>query len=304
MDAVRLVDLYGSGIQGVLWSADARGSRHNMFFLDFTDGTKPNILHEMDNHMGALTRVEYAPSTEFYLKDQADSETRWQTSLPFPVQVVKRVETIDQISENKLTTEYRYHHGHWDGEEREFRGFGRTDQLDTSSFSRYNNGGQFDADMFETVDEEQFSPPTLTKTWFHQGPIRNGRGWREVDYSEEYWSVDERILSRPDDTRQLLAGLSGLDRRAALRSLRGRVLRTELYGLDGEDRADRPYTVSESAYGIKQVATEIPLKRRRFERTTSRTTTCVLPHTVAGRHDPVGTRGRPDDAVLVHWCVR
>jgi hypothetical protein len=36
-DAVRLIDMLGSGISGVLWSADAGAlSRQNMFFLDFT----------------------------------------------------------------------------------------------------------------------------------------------------------------------------------------------------------------------------------------------------------------------------
>ena len=70
MDAVRLVDLLGSGVSGVLWSADAGGyGRRRCFFLDFTGGVKPYVLNEMDNHMGAITRVQYAPSTRFYLED-------------------------------------------------------------------------------------------------------------------------------------------------------------------------------------------------------------------------------------------
>jgi hypothetical protein len=132
MDAIRLTDLLGVGVSGVLWSADAGGlSRDSMFFLDFTGGQKPYLLNEMDNHMGALTRVGYAPSTRFYLEDQKRLETRWTTPLPFPVQVVARVEVIDAISGGKLTTEYSYHHGYWDGVEREFRGFGRVDHRDT-----------------------------------------------------------------------------------------------------------------------------------------------------------------------------
>ena len=63
VDAVRLADMLGTGISGVLWSTDVNGlSRQNMFFLDFTGGLKPYLLSEMDNHMGAVTRVEYAPS--------------------------------------------------------------------------------------------------------------------------------------------------------------------------------------------------------------------------------------------------
>ena len=132
MDAVRLVDMLGTGISGVLWTRDATGyARENYYFHDFTGGVKPYLLNEMDNHMGAVTRVEYAPSTQFYLEDQKQPETRWTTPLPFPVQVVARVEVIDAISKGKLTTEYSYHHGYWDGAEREFRGFGRVDQRDT-----------------------------------------------------------------------------------------------------------------------------------------------------------------------------
>ena len=68
MDAVRLVDLLGTGIAGVLWSAEATlPGRPHLFFLDFTGGVKPYLMDEMNNHMGALTRVEYAPSTRFYL---------------------------------------------------------------------------------------------------------------------------------------------------------------------------------------------------------------------------------------------
>ena len=57
-DAVRLIDMLGNGINGVLWSADAGAlSRQSMFFLDFTGGVKPYLLHVMDNHIGSLTRV-------------------------------------------------------------------------------------------------------------------------------------------------------------------------------------------------------------------------------------------------------
>ena len=74
------------------------------------------------------TRISYAPSTRFYLADQAAGRP-WVTRLPFPVQVVERVETIDRINHNRFTTRYAYHHGYFDGFEREFRGFGMVEQL-------------------------------------------------------------------------------------------------------------------------------------------------------------------------------
>jgi RHS repeat-associated protein len=146
--AVRITDLLGTGVAGVLWTRDAQavGRAQQYLFLDLTGKVKPYVLHQMDNHMGALTRVAYAPSTRYYLADQKKPATRWQTPLPFPVQVVSHVEVIDRLSGGKMTTEYRYHHGYWDGGEREFRGFGRVDQRDTQSFERYNSDGLFAGD--------------------------------------------------------------------------------------------------------------------------------------------------------------
>lgn len=258
IDGVRLVDLLGTGIAGVLWSADANQlDRHHLYFLDFTGGVKPYLLHEMNNHMGALTQVGYAPSTRFYLEDEARPATRWKTPLPFPVQVVARVEVIDLVSRGKLTTEYRYHHGYWDGAEREFRGFGRVEQLDTETFEDYNQPGLHGAAIvFEHVDQDRsqyFSPPTLTKTWFHQGPIGDEFGeWEEVDYRDEYWSGDPQVLERPSEITDFLNGLPRRVKRDALRTLRGQVLRTELYALDETNRQERPYTVTEAVNAVRE----------------------------------------------------
>jgi RHS repeat-associated protein len=255
LDAVRLADVMGAGVSGILWSRDADGlSLKRMFFLDLTGGVKPYLLNVMDNHMGAVTKVQYAPSTKFYLDDQLSPKARWQTPLPFPVLVVSRVEVIDDISKGKLTTEYRYHHGYWDGAEREFRGFGRVDQYDTESFADYGSTGLHSPDVvFADVSRRYFSPPTLTRTWFHQGPVGDEfGGWEEADYSREFWADDPQRLARPPATETLLRGLSRRARRDALRALRGTVLRTELYALDGSEHEERPYTVTEQVYGVRE----------------------------------------------------
>ncbi len=256
MDAVRLVDLLGTGVGGVLWSMDVQGNgRPHMYFLDFTGCVKPYVLNEMDNHMGATTRVQYAPSTKFYLEDQKMPATRWQTSPPFPVQVVARVEVIDELSKGKLTTEYRYHHGYWDGAEHEFRGFGSVEQFDTETFDNYNAPGLHGEAAFFTrvTDRKHFSPPTLTKTWFHQGPVGDEFGeWEETDFSGEFWPGDPQVLTRPASMTSFLRGLPRRVKRDALRTLRGSILRTELYALDGTPHQDRPYTVTESLFGVRE----------------------------------------------------
>lgn len=252
--SISLFDLSGTGVAGILWSQDQSGpARHPMHFLDFTGGVKPYLLHEMTNNMGAVTRVEYASSTKYYLEDQKKPETRWQTPLPFPVLVVSRVEVLDQISGGKLTTEYSYHHGYWDGEEREFRGFARVDQRDTEVFARYHEPGLHGEQGFLPIDQEMFSPPMETRSWFHQGAISDDDGdWYEADYSQEYWAGDNNVLTRPETMVALLKTYTPTVRREALRTLRGQSLRTELYALDGTERQDRPYTVSESLAGVRE----------------------------------------------------
>ena len=247
MDAVRLIDLLGNGVGGVLWSQDSTGlGRPHLFFLDFTGGVKPYLLNGMDNHMGATTQVRYATSTRFYLEDERRPETRWRTALPFPTQVVAQVEVVDALSRGRLVTEYRYHHGYWDGAEREFRGFGLVEQLDSESFATYQGGAEF--------DRQYFSAPTRTRTWFHLGPVGEGRtDWEEMDWSSAYWPGDPPQLRHTEAVNAFLRTLPDRPaRRDALRGLRGSILRTEFYADDGSDRQNRPYTVTEYAYDLRE----------------------------------------------------
>ena len=101
-----------------------------MRYINLMGGEKPYLLVRSRNNLGAETRVSYAPSTAFYLADRA-AGTPWATRLPFPVQVVERIETYDWISRNRFVTRYAYHHGYFDGLEREFRGFGMVEKRDT-----------------------------------------------------------------------------------------------------------------------------------------------------------------------------
>jgi RHS repeat-associated protein len=256
IDDVRLADMRGAGTAGLLWTHVQIGHQGSTYdFLDLTGGVKPYLLHEMDNHMGAVTRVAYTPSTRFYLADQTHPETRWKRPLPFPVQVIERVEVIDALSGGKRTTEYHYHHGYWDGTEREFRGFGLVEQLDSESFADYHAAGAHGPGTpFTPVPTQHFAPPLLTKTWFHQGPVDEETGvWQEQDWSSDSWSGDPPLLAHTETINAFLHTLADpRHKRDALRTLRGSTLRTELYALDGTDRQERPYTVTEQAYGLRE----------------------------------------------------
>lgn len=252
-DDVRLVDLLGTGVSGVLWSLRPLANRRDRgFFLDFTHGLKPYVLARMNNHRGAVTEIHYRSSTEEFLRDQARPETRWKTTLPFPVQVVSQVVVHDEFSGGRLTTDYRYHHGYWDGGEREYRGFGCVEVLSSETFADYYTPGA----SGERVPEVHFSPPTLSRSWFHLGPVGDEFGeWEAVNHDDEFWTGDASFFS--EEQNALAQFLGGLDqrraRRDALRALRGGLIRAELYALDDSERADRPYTVTETAYGLREI---------------------------------------------------
>lgn len=118
-------DLLGNGTACLVWSSPLAGdAQRPMRYVNLMGGQKPHLLVRTVNNLGAETHVIYAPSTKFYLLDKQAGQP-WITKLPFPVHVVERVETLDRISGNRFVTQYTYHHGYFDGEEREFRGFGR-----------------------------------------------------------------------------------------------------------------------------------------------------------------------------------
>jgi RHS repeat-associated protein len=276
-EALRLVDILGSGIPGVLWTSDQEQSgRDHWFFLDLTGGAKPYLLHSMRNNLGASTRIEYQPSSRFYLDDRRRGGTPWKTTLPFPVQTVARVEVEDALSGARVVTQYTYHHGYWDGLEREFRGFGRVEQLDAERFAQPGSTG-----------ETQHSPPVLSKSWFDQGPIEDGeRQFRPLDCAAEYWAGDGAELGQAELTASLLleldrasASLTSAERRRlrrdAMRSLRGSLVRGELYALDGSEREHRPYAVNEALFGFEQKAAPGPERPQRAR--------VFFPHALAQR---------------------
>jgi RHS repeat-associated protein len=257
--AVVVADVLGRGTACLLWSsplpADA-GTR--LRYVDLMCGEKPHLLNRSVNNLGAETRIGYASSTKFHLADKA-AGTPWVTRLPFPVHVVERVETYDHISRNRFVTRYSYHHGFYDGVEREFRGFGRVDQIDTEAFAALTASGHFP--VGHNIDAASNVPPVLTKTWFHTGVyLAGGRVSRHL--AHEYYQEGsarrgearlsgEQVCAMLLDDTILPDHLTPEEAREACRSLKGAMLRQEIYALDGKEESSRPYSVSESNFTIR-----------------------------------------------------
>src|SRR5437867_882714 len=137
------VDLLGNGTACLVWSSPLPGDVPSpVRYIDLMGGGKPHLLTSTKNNLGAETKVRYAASTKFYVQDRLEGSP-WITRLPFPVHVVERVETFDRISRNRFVTRYAYHHGYFDGVEREFRGFGMVEQFDTEEFAALNDSDAF-----------------------------------------------------------------------------------------------------------------------------------------------------------------
>ncbi len=245
LTAVQVVDLLGNGTACLVWSSPLPGAaRHPMRYIDLM-GQKPHLLVKTVNNLGAETQVEYVSSTQFYLQDKFTSKP-WITRLPFPVYVVERVETYDHISRNRFVTRYAYHHGYFDGEEREFCGFGMVEQWDTEAFEDYVVGVQSVKGAQELTPELN-QPPVTTRTWYHTGAFLDLE--RIVhQFRHEYYRQEQHI---PEPV--LPAGLNTDELRECLRALKGLPLRQETYSFDGSPKEKHPYTVIENNFEIRLI---------------------------------------------------
>ncbi len=257
LTAISVTDFLGRGTACVVWSSPLPSDASRpLRYLDLMRGQKPHLLIRICNNLGAEIAIEYASSTEFYLADEAAGHP-WVTRLPFPVHVVKQVVTHDFISRNRFVSRKSYHHGYFDGVEREFRGFGRVEQLDTEEFGSLTESGTLPAPSNEHASFNV--PPVLTKTWYHTGVFIGGGGVSRHLAHEYYREPHESPEMLLDDT--ILPGdLTPEEAREACRSLKGSMLRQEVYALDGAEESSRPYTAAESNFTIR------PLQPRAWNR--------------------------------------
>lgn len=246
LSSVSVIDFLGSGTACLVHSSSApANSELSIHYVDLMQGKKPHLLKNYRNGFGKTVNFEYTPSTTFYLEDKKKGEP-WITKLQFPVQCLSKCETIDEVSGTRFTSSYSYHHGYYDKAEREFRGFGRVEQLDSEAYDHF-----IKSESSNVVENILHQTPVLTKTWFHLGVYLDEH--RVLShYQSEYFqhSVLQNFeLSEPE----LSQDLSAAERRQAFRACKGMALRSEIYGLDGTDLQDIPFTLSTSTCLIQRV---------------------------------------------------
>ncbi len=244
---VTVTDLLGNGTACIVWSSEMPAYRSApMRYIDLMGGRKPHIMRFYENGFGKKTEVEYKSSTSFYLQDKLNG-VPWITKLAFPVQCVSKSIVIEAVTNVRFTSEYSYHHGFYDHAEREFRGFGRVDQVDTEYFDVFEKTGASNA-----VPAEHHQPPVLTKTWFHTGSFEDKKYFLTL-FKEEYWQkvfkrkgfttdtiefeLPDAVLLAADNLVDFdIDSLSEEEWREALRSCKGMLLRKEIFGLASEKR--------------------------------------------------------------------
>ncbi|HHN75580.1 MAG TPA: toxin, partial [Acidobacteria bacterium] len=242
---IQVADLRGDGTACLVWSSPLmRENLSPLRYVKLMAEGKPWLLIGTDNGLGRTTTLTYTPSTTFYTADRRAGQP-WATRLPFPVQCLSKVESFDAVTGWRLVNEYAYHHGYFDGQDREFRGFGMVEQWDTETFADFDaDSPQHDPDIITQAK------PVRTRTWLHTGAWRKGDTLTSA-FAAEYFSGDAAAPHLPAPT--LPAGLSPAEEREACRALRGQLLRSEVYAEDGSGNLDILYTVSEQTFTIKQL---------------------------------------------------
>jgi len=243
---VSVIDLLGTGTACVVWSSPLPQNREQSIrYVDLMAGSKPHLMVNYQNGMGKEVTLSYKPSTQFYLEDKLKGE-HWVTKLHFPVHCLSKVETYDHITKARFTNSYSYHHGFYDKKEREFRGFGRVDQIDTEEYEHFVANASSNV-----VERTLHQSPVLTKTWFHTGFFLDTQHILS-QYAHEYFAspaLDNIQLGEP----QLPDILSTAEWCEALRACKGLAIRSEVYGLDGTNGETKPYTIAQATCEIKRI---------------------------------------------------
>jgi RHS repeat-associated protein len=269
LSRLNVIDLFGSGSVSVVWSTEMPGQENaNLMYVDFTGGLKPHLLASYSK--GPLdVRLEYKPSSQYYQDDKLAGNL-WATKLPFPVQCLAKVKTIDRISGNFDTCEYTYHHGFYDSIEREFRGFGMVEMLQREYFLSVGTSASYNASSFFPDDgilRKAFStPPVKSLKWFYTGAYFEAGDINEA-FSKSYYSSDAlRMFGTPLSLQNpVLSGdLTAEEARQAWRSLKGSLLREEIYQKDETTSEAIPFTIVDHRYStsmLQKSSSSYPLQR-------------------------------------------
>jgi RHS repeat-associated protein len=243
VSSARVTDFLG-GTPCLVWSSPLAGGAAPMQYLPLAGPNRPGLLLSASNGIGLETTLAYGSSADHYLADRRAGRD-WASRIPGHPLVVNRREVADAISGTRVVTRFAYHDARYDPDGRRFGGFGQVDRLEVD-------------DRPQVVGDPDFvrSPGSCTRTFFHPGaPPQPGR-------PRGAWSGDDEEPLLAPQRIELPETLSTGEYLDALRALRGRPVREEVFALDAEGRLeDHPLSVTQTRWGIRRL--EAARRRRR-----------------------------------------
>jgi RHS repeat-associated protein len=261
-DQISFADILGHGTACLVFTKIAPVPRH--YYYNFSgefklpDGTskqslKPYLLNEVHNNMGSVSFINYCSSTKFALLDKMAGRP-WVTKLPFPVQVVEKLIIYDLIAKSRYASEYKYHDGFYDSQNKKFNGFGFVESWDTEKYEEFQKSYSNADFPVAALNEELFVPPVYTKTWYLNGAGANEYTKLLAQYRSEYFSKDSKAYLFPDSV--FSPEVNNSDSKTffeAYSALSGQVVRREIYADTPLPESANPYLVEESNYIVQLV---------------------------------------------------
>ena len=125
----RWADMNGNGTMDLIYADGTTLPRLQTVDLGqlLSGGVAPNLLLAVSNGVGQVTTLGYQSSTVFALADAAAGHP-WPHPLPFPVQVLTTVTNGDSLGHQYLS-QFVFHNGYYDPDQKQFRGFGRAEAI-------------------------------------------------------------------------------------------------------------------------------------------------------------------------------
>ncbi|MCI0995100.1 SpvB/TcaC N-terminal domain-containing protein [Pseudomonas corrugata] len=239
---VSAADLQGLGCSSLVLTVPHMKPRH--WRCDFVQA-KPYLLHSTNNNMGAVGEVIYRSSAQEWLDEKQALLTEGrevECRVPFPLPVTVEQTQLDEITGNRLTQRFQYRQGYYDGQEREFRGFGLVLQGDSEVSG-------------DEAKRTGFTAPVLRKRWFHTGRMPDLPG-RDYDHSDSAARVlGPALLLAPQHPApdEIIDNADAPTLHDMAYVLAGLPLRDEVFALDSADPLSaRPYSVQQYRYAVRR----------------------------------------------------
>ncbi|MGH0590401.1 SpvB/TcaC N-terminal domain-containing protein [Bacillus mycoides] len=231
-------DISGRGVSNLVLTVPYISPQS--WYLDLCS-IKPYLLKSTSNNLGASNEFFYRSSAQYWL-DEKHSDSSAVCTLPFPINVISCIQTLDEISGSTMIQKYTYRDGVYDRVENEFAGFGyiviKEEERDSEGIISNN------------------TQPMLTRSWYHTGQKED-----ENRSFSQYWQGDPSAFqlktscfTRFDSKVEKDVPLDSPNEQQKYwlyRSLKGMPLCTEIFR--GDILKSSPYLVESYRYQVRLV---------------------------------------------------